>query len=183
MDRVAAPAGRDASLWTHLLGCRSTFPLGPPAKGLGLGESLPAQWPWVRIAEYSGLAVVVITFLIRLAIAWDDVFEDSGQPLLMVAILVVPCVSLIFIRPFTTSDLSQQQRFALTALLGVAVLSWWAVFGDEWLTNRAYWESGLSWLLDLAITAVAWIVHADVNAYVLALDRDDVLIMDHAIVI
>ena len=109
-----------------------------------------------RIADFSGVAIVALTFLIRFFRAEEDVFENHAFVMLLV--LAVPCASAIFIRPFTSECLSQQQRFALAALLGTAVLSWWGIFGEEWLDYRhgAVWRSRLSWLLVFVFTAMAW---------------------------
>ncbi len=114
------------------------------------------DWPWWRIAESSGLAVLALTFVIRLIAARDDFFEDDGQPLLMLLLLVCPALSLVFMRPFTCSRLSRQQVFGLAALHAFAIVMWWVAFGPEWFEYRADWESRFTWILVVALPAIAW---------------------------
>lgn len=116
----------------------------------------PWRIPW-RIAEYAGILVVAITIFVRLGLIGKSYFwEEDGQAFWMLFILLIPCVSFAFVRPFTIGSLSQQQRFAIAVLHVGAVLMWWSTFGGEWLKRYAEWNSRFAWLFVIAIPALAW---------------------------
>lgn len=118
--------------------------------------SLLRDGPWWRIAESSGLAVLALTFVIRLIAVGDYFFKADWQPFLMLLLLVCPALSLVFMRPFTCKHLSRQQVFGLAALHAFAIVMWWVTFGPEWFDKRAYWESRFTWILVVALPAIAW---------------------------
>ena len=123
--------------------------------GKCLRPCAPPLFTWPRVAELAGTVIVIVTCIIRLVSAEEDFFEQGGQPLLMLIVLLVPAVAMLVHRPFTLEGITVQQRYLLAALNFTAFVIWWIAFGEEWTESwGAEWTSRFTWFGVIVLPAI-----------------------------
>lgn len=102
-----------------------------------------------------GWGIAITAFLYR----WNAARSDnlfSGDMVWIFCMLLLVCGSFIYLRPLSLPNLSLHHRFAFVALNGGGLLFWLVIFGEEWGTRIAKWESTFAWIAIAALLASAW---------------------------